>query len=155
MAKKGPTKGGRIPVELPFGTDKAPKPAAGGKPAKPGKSRVVLIKQNVAKFMGWKPIKQYDTKTVSTDTAQGEVSNKRIGRVGSFRRQSVTLILDKARKIGNSAGTYKTVNVPLGSGCTIADAVKWFQANGKAKGIIGLRTANGQRYQWDFAQDAK
>jgi hypothetical protein len=153
--KKGPTKGGRIPVKLPFGDTKKPVAAAGGKAAKPGKSQIVLIKQNVAKFMGWKPITEYDIQTVSTKTAAGEVPNKRIARVGSFRRESITLILDKPRKIGDSPGTYKTVNIPLGSGCTVADAIKWFQANGKTKGIIGVRTANGQRYQWDFAKAAK
>ena len=155
MAKRGPTKGGRIPVKLPFGDTKKAVPGKDGKGVKPGKSQIVLMKQNVAKFLGLKPITQYDTVYVSTKTAAGEIPNKRIARMGSFRRESVTLILEKKTKIGDSPGLYKTVAVPLGSGCTISDAVKYFQENGKSKGIIGLRTANGQRYQWDFQKDAR
>jgi hypothetical protein len=155
MAKKGPTKGGRIPVKLPFGDTKKAVPGKDGKGVKPGKSQIVLMKQNVAKFLGLKPITQYDTVNVSTKTAAGEIANKRIARVGSYRRASVTLILEKRTKIGDSPGLYKTIDIPLGSGCTITHAVTYFQQNGKSKGIIGLRTANGQRYQWDFAKDAR
>lgn len=148
MARQGPTKGGRIPVKLPFGDTTAP--SADGK--KKGKNQIVLIKQNVAIFLGLKPITSYDTDTVSIKTAAGEKSAKRISRIGSYRRESVTLILDKARKIGKSTGLYKTVSVPLGSGCTVSDAIKYFQANGRSRGIIGLRTQQGQRYQWEFAK---
>lgn len=144
MAKrKGPTTGGRILVELPFG--KEVKPVEG---KKGGKSKFIKLKQNVASFLGLKPSKEVETRTVSIKTASGEVKATRVVNIGSYRRKSVTLLLSKARKIGKSPNTYKTVDLPLGSGCTVSDAVIYYQKNGPAKGIIGIRTPDGATYRW-------
>lgn len=132
--KRGPTKGARVLVELPFGTEKAPS----GK--KPGKNKYVRVKQGIAQELGFKPVTVQPTRTIK--------GQKQVVNVGSFRRESVTLIFDKPKTIKGSTGTYKTINLPLGSGCTITDAVEYFQKSGK--GIIGLRTADGQAYRWDY-----
>ncbi len=143
MAKKGPTKGARILVKLPFGRTVA---AAKGKP---GKSQLVKVKENVAKELGFKATTTLDTKSVSMKTARGTATFKRVAAVGSYRRQSVTLIFKSAKTVGSSPGTYKSVALPLGSGCTVTDAIVYFQKNGKAKGIVALRTPDGVTVRWD------
>jgi hypothetical protein len=132
--KRGPTKGARVLIELPFGEEKAP----AGK--KPGKNKYVRVKQGIAQELGFKPVTIMPTRTVK--------GVKRVVNIGSYRRESVTLIFEKPKIIKGSTGTYATVNLPLGSGCTITDAVEYFQKSGK--GIVGLRTSNGQVYRWDF-----
>lgn len=138
--KKGPTKGGRILVKLPFGRDAK----ASGK--KPGKSTYVRMKEGVAKELGFKPVTSIPTITVTGKTG----TYKRISVSGSFRQASITLIFDKPKTIPGSAGTYKTVSIPLGTGCTITDAVKYFEKAGK--GVIGVRTQSGQTIRWDVSK---
>ncbi|MEH2146256.1 hypothetical protein [Nostoc sp.] len=133
--KRGPTKGARVLVELPFGTEVK----AAGK--KPGKSKYIRVKEGIAKELGFKPVT-----TMPTVTVEGK---KRVANIGSYRRVSVTLIFDKPRTIKGSTGTYASVNLPLGSGCTVTDAVQYFEKH--AKGVVALRTASGQVYRWDFS----
>jgi len=141
--KKGPTKGGRILVKLPFG--RTTKPVSG---KSSGKNQLVKVKENVAKFLGFEAATELKTQTVSIKTAQGEKRAKRIVNQGSYRRESVTLLLDKARTIGKSPNKYKTINLPLGSGCTVTDAIVYYQTNGKSKGIVGIRTPDGVTHRW-------
>jgi hypothetical protein len=144
MAKgKGPTKGSRILVKLPFGRTVAAK----GKT--PGKSQLVKVKENVAKELGFAAVKALETKSVQFKTAKGTATVKRISSVGSYRRKSVILLFKDAKKIGNSPGLYKSVSLPLGSGCTVTDAIVYFQKNGKAKGVVGIRTPDGVTIRWD------
>jgi hypothetical protein len=133
--KRGPTKGARILVELPFGTERK----ASGKV--PGKTKFIRIKQGVAIELGFKPADISFTK-VSGKNGNYEV----VGSKGSFRGESVTLIFDKPKTIKGSTGTYKTVSLPLGSGCTITDAIKYFQKSGH--GVVALRTKNGAVTRW-------
>jgi len=81
-------------------------------------------------------------------TASGEVKIKRIKSQGSFRETSVKLIFSKPRKVGKSPGTYKSVNLPLGSGCTVTDAIQYFSKNGPALGIVALTTPAGRTIRW-------
>lgn len=135
--KRGPTKGARILVELPFGTEVKPV----GK--KPGKSKFVRIKQGVAQELGFKPA------DISYTNVTGKNGNyTRVGSKGSFRGESITLIFDKPRTIKGSTGTYQTVSLPLGSGCTITDAVKYFQKAGK--GVVAIRSKSGSVTRWDY-----
>lgn len=138
--KRGPTKGGRILVKLPFGREEK----ASGK--KPGKSQYVRIKENVAKELGFKPVTSIPTITVTGKSK----TYKRISVSGSFRQRSITLIFDKPKSISGSSGTYKTVSIPLGTGCTITDAVKYFEKAGK--GVVGVRTQSGQTIRWDTSK---
>ena len=141
MARIGPTKGGRILVELPFGTNVT---ATSGKE---GKTKFVKIKENVAKFLGFNAVTKIQTQKITIKTAAGNRTFERVINRGSYRRESVTLILAKPTKIGNSPGNYKTINVPLGSGCTVTDAVTYFQTQ-TSKGIVGLRTPDGRTIRW-------
>lgn len=136
--RKGPTKGARVLVKLPFGRDNVP-----------GKSKLVRVKENVAKELGFKPVTTLPTKKVTAKTAKGSATSTRITAQGSMRRASITLIFNKPKTIGKSPGTYKTVSLPLGSGCTVTDAILYFQKNGKSKGIVGIRTPAGQTIRWD------
>lgn len=141
--KKGPTKGGRILVELPFGrVEKAVKGKSGGR------SKLVKVKENVAAFLGFKAVTSLKTQQVTFKTAKGSATVKRIVSQGSYRRKSVTLLLDKAKSIGKAPYKYKSVDLPLGSGCTVTDAIVYFQKNGKSKGIIGIRTPDGVTHRW-------
>ncbi|WP_190445647.1 hypothetical protein [Tolypothrix tenuis] len=130
-------------VKLPFGRTVA---SAKGKP---GKSQLVRVKENVAKELGLKPITTLPTQSVTSKTAKGSATFKRVNAQGSYRRISITLIFSKAKTVGKSPGTYKTVALPLGSGCTVTDAILYFQKNGKSKGIVGIRTPAGQTIRWD------
>lgn len=141
--RKGPTKGGRVLVKLPFGRTVKPKDG------RAGQSQLVKLKENVAKFLDLKPVTKLETTSVKFKTARGTATAKRIKNAGSYRRASVKLILNKASKIGNSPGTYKTVSLPLGSGCTVTDAIVYFQEKGKSKGIVGLTTPDGRTVRWD------
>jgi hypothetical protein len=143
VTRKGPTKGARVLVKLPFGRTVA----ASGKKA--GKSQLVKVKENVAKELGFKPITTLPTKSVTFKTASGSATVKRVSATGSYRRKSVTLLFNKAKTVGKSPGTYKSVALPLGSGCTVTDAIVYFQKNGKSKGIVGIRTPDGVTIRWD------
>ncbi|MFK0733474.1 MAG: hypothetical protein ACIWVG_20360 [Gloeotrichia echinulata HAB0833] len=133
-SKKGPTKGGRILVKLPFGKEVKPS----GK--KPGKNQYVRVKQGVAKELGLDPVSKIPTVDI---TGKGG-HYTRIGITGSFRQQSITIIFTKARAI-KGGGSYKTVSLPLGSGCTVTDAVEWLQ---KKEFVAGVRTQSGQTIRW-------
>lgn len=139
--RKGPTKGGRILVKLPFGTNRAPKGNV------KGVSSLVKVKEGIADLLGLKPLTKIPESSVSIKTAAGQRSFKRVQNLGSYRRESITLILKKPTTIKGSSGTYKTVSLPLGSGCTISQAVAWLQ-NNKSNIIIGIRTVNGNKIQW-------
>jgi hypothetical protein len=139
--KRGPTKGARVLVKLPFGRTVA----ASGK--KPGKSQLVRVKQGVAKELGLVPLKAIPTVKVTGKSG----TYTRIAATGSYRQESVTLIFDTAKSIKGSTGSYKTVSLPLGSGCTITDAVKYFEKSGK--GVVALRTKNGVVIRWDYGKD--
>lgn len=139
--RNGPTKGGRILVKLPFGKNKAPTSKTRGV------SSLVKIKEGVATFLGFKPLSKLPETTIKIKTAAGERTVTRVQNLGSYRRESVTLILKKPTTIPGSKGTYKTLSLPLGSGCTISQAVKWLQAN-KSNDVIGIRTKDGNRIQW-------
>jgi hypothetical protein len=60
------------------------------------------------------------------------------------------LIFAKPKSIKGSTGTYKTVSLPLGTGCTITDAVKYFEK--QKNGVVGLRTKHGVVIRWDYSQ---
>ena len=128
--KKGPTKGPRVLVKLPFGQTKK------GENGKPGKSQYVRIKQDVAKALGFTVVSEIPTETV---TIKGKTI-KRISVAGSMRRESITVIFTSKKTIGKS-GSYKTVSFPLGSGCTITDAVKHFEGQ---TSVAAIRTSRGQ-----------
>jgi hypothetical protein len=142
--RKGPTKGGRILVKLPFGTNRAP----AGKIK--GVSTLVKVKEGVAELLGFQPLKDIPQKNVTIKTAAGSRTFKRVQNLGSFRRASVKLILAKPTPIKGSTGTFKTVSLPLGSGCTVSEAAKWLQDN-KSKLCIGIITPDGNRIQWGQA----
>ncbi|WP_414529116.1 hypothetical protein [Nodularia chucula] len=127
-------------VKLPFGRTVAPTNKSGGL------SQLALIKQGVADLLKLKPVDKIPTGKVSMKTASGTATFTRVKKVGSYRGESVTLIFAKPQAIKGSTGTYKTVSLPLGSGCNITDAVTYFQSN--FPNIIGLRTRNGHRIQW-------
>lgn len=141
---KGPTKGGRWLVELPFGNKTNPTNTGGTR--KPGKSKLVKIKQGVAKYLGFTPVKTLPTQNVTFKTAKGTATVKRVPKVGSGGGRSVTLILESDKQIGGKS--VSQINVPLGTGCTNTDAIVYFQKNGSAKGIIGLVTTQGRRVIW-------
>lgn len=142
--KKGPTKGGRILVDLPFGRNiKAVKDKT------KAKNKLVKVKENVAAFLGFKGVTSLKTQQISVKTVQGEKKYKRVLNQGSYRRKSVTLLLDKAKSIGKAPYKYKSIDLPLGSGCTVTDAIVYFQTNGKSKGIVGIRTPDGVTHRWD------
>jgi hypothetical protein len=139
--KRGPTKGARVLVKLPFGRTVA----AAGK--KPGKSQLVRVKQGVAKELGLTPVTSIPTIKVTGKNG----SYTRIAATGSYRQESVTLIFDSPKAIKGSTGTYKSVSLPLGSGCTVTDAVKYFEKNGK--GVVALRTKSGVVIRWDYGKE--
>lgn len=130
--RKGPSKGGRILVALPFGKDVAPS----GK--KPGKSKLVLVKSGIAKFLGFKAVTKLPTAKVKNQT--------KLRTVGSYRQRSITLLFENAQKVGDSS--YKSINVPLGSGCTVTDAVLYFRSQATSLKCVGVRTHNGKTYMW-------
>lgn len=139
--RKGPTKGSRVLVKLPFGRTKT---------GKNGKSQLILIKQGVAKELGFQVVKQLPKKTVEMKTAAG---NRKVTRLsqGSYKRKSVKLVFEKPRAIAGSKGTYKTVSLPMPSGVTIVDIVQYFHTGaGKSKNVIALITPDGKRVQWAF-----
>lgn len=139
--KRGPTKGSRVLVKLPFG-----RTTTGKNP----KGQLVLVKQGVAKELGFTPVKQLPTKQVTFKTAAGSRTVTRISQ-GSFKRKSVKLIFEKPRSIFGSKGTYKTVSLPMPSGVTVNDIVKYFHTGaGKSKNVIALVTPDGKRIQWSF-----
>jgi len=140
MARRGPTKGSRILVKLPFGSEKT----SGGKLA----SQLIEVKQGVARVLGFEPIRVLPTKTVTFKTARGTARSTRFGR-GSWRRRSVKLIFKAPKTITGSTGTYKTVSLPLPSGVTLDDVIKYFHTGaGKSKGVIALVSPDGKRFQW-------
>lgn len=130
--RKGPSKGGRILVNLPFGRDVSAK----GKKA--GKSKLVLLKSGIAKFLNFPAIKNLPTTQVK--------GKKKIRTVGSYRQRSITLIFDKPQRVGGES--YKTINVPLGTGCTVTDAVMYFKSQATSLNCVGVRTHNGKTYMW-------
>lgn len=130
--RKGPTKGPRVLVKLPFGETKP------GTDKKPGKSQYVRMKQGVAKALGFDVVDKIPLQAVKTKN--GTIN--RLSVAGSMRRQSITVIFANAKTIAKS-GSYKTVSFPLGSGCTITDAVKYFEDK-KSLGVVAVRTSHGQ-----------
>lgn len=140
MARRGPTKGSRILVKLPFGRDKT----SGGKPA----SQLIEIKQGVANILGFDPVKTLPVKSVKFKTARGFANAPRYGR-GSYKRRSVKLIFKAPKTIKGSNGKYKTVSLPLPSGVTLDDVIKYFHTGaGKNKGVIAMVSPDGKRFQW-------
>lgn len=140
MARKGPTKGSRILVKLPFGRTKT----GGGKAA----SQYISVKQGVATLLGFKPVANVPTKTVRFKTAKGTATTQR--RIdGSYKQRSVILIFNAPKSIPGSRGSYKTVSLPIPSGVTLDDVAKYFHVGaGKNKGVIGMITPAGKRVQW-------
>ncbi|MEA5516204.1 hypothetical protein [Nodularia sp. UHCC 0506] len=138
--RRGPTKGGRVLVKLPFGRNTPPK----GRQR--GLSSLVKVKEGVADLLKLKPVTSIPTAKVTFKTASGSKTVTRIRNVGSYRQQSVTLIFAKPQTIKGSRGQYDTVSLPLGSGCTVTDAVIYFQKN--FPNIVGIRTQSGNRIQW-------
>lgn len=133
-AKRGPTKGNRLLVELPF--------------ADKDKGNLVMLKQGVAKELGFKPATNIPVKKVTFKTAAGNRTAERL-QLGSYKRRSVRLIFTKPRTIPGSKGNYKSVSLPLSRGASIADVVKYFsQEGGKNKGVAALITPDGKRIQW-------
>lgn len=139
--RRGPTKGSRILVKLPFGTNRAPKGTI------KGVSSLVKVKEGIADLLGLKALTKIPESKVTFKTAAGSRTVTRVQKLGSYRQQSITLILKKPTTIKGSKGLYDTVSLPLGSGCTISDAVKWLQEN-KSSIVIGVRTVSGSRIQW-------
>lgn len=140
MARRGPTKGSRILVKLPFGRAKT----SGGKPA----SQLIEVKQGVARVLGFEPVKALPVKTVSFKTASGTARAPRMGR-GSYKRKSVKLIFKAPKTIAGSTGQYKSVSLPIPSGVTLDDVVKYFHTGaGRSKGVIALVSPDGRRIQW-------
>lgn len=143
MALRGPTKGSRILVQLPFGRERT----GGGKPA----SKLISIKQGVANVLGFKPITQIPTKNVRFKTASGSATSTRYQQ-GSYKRKSVRLIFKAPKTITGSKGSYKSVSMPVPSGVTLDDIVKYFHTGqGKAVGVIAMITPDGRRIQWGEA----
>ena len=134
--KRGPTKGARVLIKLPFGKDVKPS----GK--KPGRSTYVRMKEGVAKELGFKPVSSIPTIAVK--------GVRRVAVQGSYRQRSITLLLDKPKTITGSKGTYKTLSIPLGTGCTITDAVKYFEKKSGGT-VVGIRTQSGQTIRWGFS----
>ena len=139
MAGKGPIKGDRIPIELPFGPKKA--------------NRVVLIKRPVADYLGFK-FKQlpfYETKNKGTTSAGKDKgareTTKRFKR-GSYRLKSWTLIFEKAVKIGDR--TVKTVSLPVTNHISVSDVVEYFETRAKGLKIKCLRSPEGRGYPLDI-----
>ena len=142
--KKGPTKGSRVLIKLPFGTTK------NGTGGKPGKSQLIMLKSGVAKELGFKPVVQMPTQKVTFKTAAGSRTVTRLVQ-GSYRRKSVKLIFESPKTIAGSTGTYKSVSLPMPSGVVLNDIVQYFHKGaGKSKGVIALVTADGHRIQWAF-----
>ncbi|KJH71227.1 hypothetical protein [Aliterella atlantica] len=138
--RRGPTKGSRILVQLPFGRDKT----GGGKPA----SRLIYIKQGVADALGFKPIRTLPTQQVRYKTASGTATTTRYQK-GSYKRKSVTLIFKAPKNITGSTGLYKSVAMPIPSGVTLDDVIKYFHTGaGKSKGVVALISPQGSRMQW-------
>ncbi|MDB9374308.1 hypothetical protein [Nodularia sphaerocarpa] len=142
--RRGPTKGGRVLVKLPFGKTLAPTNKSRGL------SQLVLVKEGVADYLKLKPVDKIPSSKVTFKTAAGSRTVDRVKNVGSYRGESVTLIFGKPQSIKGSSGSYKTVSLPLGSGCNITDAVEYFQSN--FPNIVGLRTRNGHRIQWGVSK---
>lgn len=136
VTRRGPTKGARVLVKLPFGKEVK----ATGK--KPGKSQYVRMKEGVAKELGFKPVSSIPTITVTGKNG----TYKRLSVSGSFRQKSITLIFTAPRSIKGSTGQYDTVSIPIGTGCTVTDAVKYFEKNKSF--VAGIRTASGQTIRW-------
>lgn len=142
LSKRGPTTGSRILVELPFG-----KSAKGKKQV----SKLVRVKSGVARTLGLKPVTKLPTKSVKFKTAKGTATVTRLVQ-GSYRRRSVTLIFESDKKINGK--NFKSVSLPLASGCSINDAVQYFSVGaGKSKDVIALITPDGQRIQWREDKD--
>lgn len=142
--KRGPTKGSRVLVELPFGK------TVKGKNGKGGKSKLIMLKQGVAKELGFKPVTTLPVQTVTMKTAAGSRTVKRLSQ-GSYRRKSVKLIFESPKTIAGSTGSYKTVSLPMPSGVTLNDIVQYFHKGaGKSKGVIALISPDGKRIQWAF-----
>ena len=142
--KRGPTKGSRILVKLPFGRAKT-----GGVHKA---SQYISIKQGVATILGFKPVTNVPTQKVKYKTAKGTATvTRRIE--GSYRQRSVRLIFSAPKSIKGSKGTFKSVSMPVPSGVTLDDIVKYFHVGaGKSKGVIGMITPAGKRVQWAEAK---
>lgn len=139
--RRGPTKGSRVMVKLPFGRTKT---------GKNPKSQYIMIKQGVAQALGFKPVTEIPKVTIKTKTAAGQRQITRLVQ-GSYRRRSVKLIFENPKTIKGSTGTYKSVSLPVPSGVVLADIVAYFQKGaGKGKGVIGLVSSDGRRIQWAF-----
>lgn len=142
--RKGPTKGSRVLIKLPFGRTVAPKNGKGGK------SQLIMLKAGVAKVLGFKPVTTMPSQKVTFKTAAGSRTTTRISQ-GSYRRKSVKLIFESPKSISGSSGTYKTVSLPVPNGVLISDIVNYFHKGaGKSKGVIALVTSDGHRIQWAF-----
>ncbi|BDA73065.1 hypothetical protein CAL7716_072310 [Calothrix sp. PCC 7716] len=143
MATKGPTKGGRILVKLPFGETQKESSKENAK------SQYVAIKENVAKALGFKPVDKMPTVQVKAKIGKGnaEVTITRLVR-GAYKRRSVKLLFKSQKSIGGKS--VKTVSLPLPSGVTMADVAKYFnEGAGKAAGVSGMVTPDGIKVQWD------
>lgn len=133
----GPTKGVRILVKLPFAEEKT----GGGKPA----GNLIRVKSGVAKLLGFKSTPAPKTE-VSFKTASGTAKAERL-KGGAYKGRSVKLIFGQAKTIDGKK--YKSVSLPLSSGATIADTVKYFESGeGKSKGIAGIITPHGKKIMW-------
>lgn len=138
---QNPSKGSRVLVKLPFASAKN----GGGKKA----GQLVLIKQGVAKLLDFKPVAKAPVVKVKFKTASGTATVDRLVQ-GSYRQRSVKLIFSTPQTIVGSQGRFKSVSLPLCSGATIADVVKYFQEGaGKDNKVIALITPAGKRIQWD------
>lgn len=145
-ARRGPTKGSRVLVELPF----AKKKTSGGKVA----GTLVQMKQGVAEALGFTPVKTIPSSKVKFKTASGTATAVRLTK-GAYKRKSVKLIFKTPKTIKGSSGKYASVSMPISSGTTISAIVGYFNTGrGKGAGVIALVTPDGVKVQWGV-QDIK
>jgi hypothetical protein len=164
MAKKvsaqlGGVRSQRAFIVLPFGTSTAgSKKSAGSKGSAKTRavnaSRTVFMKLDVAKALGFKESKTIPMKKVTMKTAAGNVTYTRHDLNGGFRQQSVTILFNEPKKIGDQS--FKSVALPLPKGVTVSDVMKHFAGKAGAKlGILGVRTPSGKTYDLPDAAPRK
>lgn len=133
----GPTKGVRILVKLPFAETKT----GGGKPA----GDLIRVKSGVAKLLKFQAV-EAPRKEVTFKTASGTAKAERL-KSGAYRGRSVKLIFKQSKTIDGKK--YKSVSLPLCSGASIADVVKYFESGaGKPIGVAGIITPHGKKIMW-------
>lgn len=133
----GPTKGARILVKLPFAEEKT----GGGKPA----GTLIRVKSSVAKLLKFQAV-EAPRKEGSFKTASGTAKAERL-KSGAYKLRSVKLIFASKKSIDGKQ--YKSVSLPLCSGASIADVVKYFQSGaGKPIGVAGIITPHGKTIMW-------